>query len=535
MKISELPQAGPITGAEEVPIVQDGTTDEVSLATLLDAANIHTKATGVGAKSRTLAQARGDVVSLKDYCDGTGADDSVGLQNAINALGASGGAIVVPPGGKYYFGTPLVANAPITWFGWYGDVSANTNGSGVTAATPVFYWTGAVGAKMFTMKPATVGTAIFGGGSVGVSWDGNNAAGIAVAFDNCVASIFDGDVRKVTIAGVDVSSDSGSTTNFSERVRIVRLNFVWGVAAACQGAHGLRLRGNGVNVPATQHQLGEISGLVYNGNLVDIAECDNVKAGKVHGVVQAGGTGAAVRLRAGGAQGAINCLFLYLVGPYVEDAGLHGNHVGHYNSEGGSFNSGSVWHGKLLDYVTGKLYESHRYRLQKKILISSGDWVGDGAAGAQDLGLQWRSVMLPDAATSSASAIVIDDGDLDDGTITGVEIIVGTNGTSGGNYDLRIRCSTAAMDSQSGLVTPAYDTTAVYAAPAQYNMRRYTITFGTPLTYTKGNGLMLRVQRIGADATDTNTDPMNLIAARILYQGKGPHSAGSGTYTIPSW
>lgn len=482
-----------------------------------------------------VAEATPNVLQFGAKPDGT-ADASAAFQASIDFLGVNGGRIIVPPG-AYYCGTALVANAPVLFSGGtVGDTSTNPNGSGVVGQHPVLYWTGAAGTTILTYTPSSVGTVIFGGGIDGISFDGNNNAACAVHFDNCIGSIFDGDVRKVTDVGVDVSSVSGSGTAFSQRVWIRRLHFTYGTAAAVQNAHGLRLRGNGSTVPATQHQIGELSGLVYNGNLLDVAETDNLQANKVHGSVQSGGTGNALKLRAGGAQGANNNLFRYLVGPVSEDVGLRGNRFQHYVSEGGKIVSGSTWHGFLLDYTTGETYESHHYKLQKKINIAAGDWVGDAAVGAQDLGLQWRSISLPDAVTSSASAIVVDDFDLENGVITGVEVIVGTNGTSAGNYRLRIKFSTAAMDTPSGLVTPAIDDTSTYVAPAtQYTMHRQTLTFGTPVNYTKGNALFLRVQRLGADALDTNTDAMSLLGARILYRGTGPNSAGSGTYSVPNW
>ena len=496
-------------------------------------------APATGASSRTAQDKLYESISVKDFgADPTGlADSSMAFQAAINAAALRGGGTVWVEPGLYKISTMLTTTKAVVLRGTVRtDISSNTNGGGYLTAKPTILWTGSAGAYMYTIHPAVVGDCVWGGGSIDIEWNGNDLAAVAVWLDNTKYAVFDGKVRRVTYAGVLVNSVSGGVGNFSMKNHIRSLEFVWGVVAACQNAHGLLLGGNGSTVPATQQLVGDVSGLVYNGSLVHVTETDNAQFLSVHGVVQAPGTGAAVNLVNAGAQGSNHNFFVYCVGPVKLDNGLVGNVFLNYNSEGGGIaqtSGSSSWDGELVDYGTGERFTSHKYALRDKITLTAGDFVGDTTTARDALAFQWVCTTLNNAATMTASCIIPAPYWLSAGVIEAVEFYVGTNGTSAGNYRLTYKLSTGTLAGPA--VTPERTDTVTVAAGAQYTPTKLTWTPSSELPFAKGDHIFLTIQRLGADALDTNSDAMMLVGARILYRSSGPTTGGSGSYSIPSW
>ena len=497
---------------------------------------------GTGAVATTIQAKLRQIVNVTDYGavgDGV-ADDTQALQNAINAIQAVGGGQVFFQEGVYRITSTLTANVGVLLNGQSrNDVSSNTNGGGVATARPTILWDGPanIGAYMYVIKPATVGNCVWGGGAVNLEWNGNNKAVVGVHFDNTKYSTFDGKVRQVTFAGVLVNSASGSPGNFSMKNQIRSLEFVWGTTVACQNADGLSLGGNGVNVPSTQQLVGDVAGLVYNGSLVRIAECDNAQFQSVHGVVQAGGTGASVTLINAGAQGANHNVFYYCVGLVKSDNGLIGNNFIAYNSEGGGFlqlAGNSDWVGNLMDYVTGEQYASHNWKLRDKISLASSQLRGSSGTTLEEFASQWPCISLPAATNNKVSAIIPSPYWLNDGEIYEIEFILGKNGTGSGDYVLEVYLSTGTTASPA--VTPERTQLRIVTAGAQYTPTTYTFDFlANPLPFTKGDHIFLSAWRKGAEGSDTDPDSAMVLGVRILFKGDGPNSSGSGTYYIPAW
>lgn len=91
-KISELPIAGPITGAELVPIVQDGTTRKATVSELVPTPTY----TYPGGTTRTVNNKLNDLVSVKDFgATGNGVTDDT---SAFTAAAATGRPVFVPAG-----------------------------------------------------------------------------------------------------------------------------------------------------------------------------------------------------------------------------------------------------------------------------------------------------------------------------------------------------------------------------------------------------------------------------------------------------
>lgn len=507
----------------------------------VNASQVSYTAPFAGAETINVEAKLAQYVNVKDFgAVGDGfTNDTAAIQAAIDAVASIGGGQVFFEEGVYLITSGLTANIGVILNGQSRtDVSSNTNGGGVATARPTIYWGGSAGGYMFTIEPAVVGDCVWGGGSIDIEWNGGDAAAVGVHFNNTKYAIFDGKVRQVTFAGVLVNSQSGSVGNFSMKNHIRSLEFVWGVAVACQNANGLYFGGNGTNVPSTQQLVGDVSGLVYNGALVRIGETDNAQFQSVHGVVQTGGTGCAVDIRNVGAQPSNHNVFFYCVGPVKFDNGLTGNNFVAYNSEGGGFTQltgTSNWVGNLMDYVTGDQYVSHAWQLRDKISIKSSDLIGEsGTTAITAFALQWPCVSIGGGTDGKTACVIPAPYWISDGKITGVEVVVGSNGTSGGNYVLEVDMSTGT--SSSIAVTPERVQSNIVAAGAQYTPTTYTFDFfGVPLPFAKNDHIFLKIRRDGAAVADTNTDAMMILGARILFEGTGPNSPGSGNYYIPSW
>lgn len=533
--------AGALTGAEITPLSRgngllQSTVLKVAQWTLQTFQGF--KQNGSGTLARTFLDKARETVSITDFTgfDPTGATVSDAAFLAAIAALPSGGKIVIPPGAKINLATPLIANQPVLlWSDVRGDLSNNTNGSGTSY--PIIKWTGASGNYIFTIKPAVTGYGIWGGGSVGIEWDGNSVAGAAVHLDNTKFAKFDGKVRNTTYAGVIVDSASGIPGNFSAQNEIT-LEYIWGTTAACQNSHGLLLGGNGGTVAATQQRVRVALGLVYNGALVKISETDNCVIDFLNCSVQSPGTGVGLDIRNVGAQPSNHTLVKHMSGPIQLDAALVGTKILQYVSEGGGIKQiagTSLWDGELVDYVNGKVYKSHVFRLLQKLQLPASSFSGDSGTTLGKYGLLWQTIQMNDAGDSTASCITPAPYDLDAGKIVGVEFFIGSNGTTGGNYNFEIRASAVTPEASGGpgVVTPNVIQTTTVAAGAQYTQKKYTVNFTTPINYKLGDSIFVQFVRHGQNAADTNTDACFFLGARVLYTGTGPSTAGSGTYTLP--
>lgn len=482
----------------------------------------------------------GGTFYVDDYI-ATGEDDNwQSIQNAINDAEASGGGEVVFSCKNYAISNTLVAAKGVLLRGpTRVDLSTNTNGSDISTTTngPRIIWIGSFGKVMFEVKSDTFGECVWGGGAVDIEWNGSNTAGFGVHLNNTKYSRFRGKVRQVTFAGVQVSSVNGTTSNFSMKNHIESLEFTWGVSDACKDAIGLNLIGNLSNVSATQQLCGDISGLVYNGALVRIAETDNAQFQSVHGVVQSGGSGCAVKIINAGAQPSHHNIFHYVVGPVRQDSGIIGTFFGTYNSEGGGISQlagNSSWDGELVDYVTGRRFGSRKYKLRDVLAVPAGALTFSSGAADVSLASLWTGKSLGSDVPAECSFMSPPPSDWADGKITGVDVVVGTNGTYGGNCVLELILS--ATTSQVATITPEKTEISTFSSPIQYVPTKFSFNLGgIPLAYSKGEFIFLRVKRLIYNTGDTTTDGMIILGVNIYYTSTGPNSAGSGHYYVPFW
>src|SRR5689334_12012882 len=125
---------------------------------------------------------------------GTPNDDAPAFQVACNLL-TSGGVICLDQK-TYGFGSSVIANTPVLLRSVSSETEAseitnNTNGG--AASVPRIKWVGgSSNAAMFSVKPAITGNLVFGGGSMGIEWDGNAQISTGVNLDNTEGAVLSG-------------------------------------------------------------------------------------------------------------------------------------------------------------------------------------------------------------------------------------------------------------------------------------------------------------------------------------------------------
>jgi len=484
---------------------------------------------------RTVSSKLLETKSVKDFgllADGS-VDETVKLQAAVSYLDSQGGGVLTIPckgvinisaGILSTQGVLIRAESPTV-----NDDSSNTNGSGSSSVRIV--WVGGVStAHMYQIRSSTAGNVVWGGGSIGIEWDGGGKINGAVHLNNTKFSKFYGKIRNVTYAGVLISSLNGVAGNFSQ-LNEVDLEFVYGASAACDGANGVVLQGNGSTVPATQQQIYKVTGLVKNGYGLVVSDTDNCKIGYVN--VSNAGTGGAIQFNNSGTGNANVNLIEYVAGKIDWGSGLYGNRVLHYIGEAGGFSGSSSYHTTMFDYLTGRRYESHSFQLRKWLDFKIGDFLAGSGTSVVDVASKYLGVGLPDASTTKVTASLTADYDLANGSIEGIEIFYSTNDTVGGNVRFNVDMSSVSVGNTLNVATHSYPSTNPLGG--QYVLQKYAYTIAPAVDFAVGDTITLSISRLGADALDTSTGTVVILGVRLNYKSKGPDSAGSGTYYIPSW
>ncbi|HYD07100.1 MAG TPA: hypothetical protein VEC60_15295, partial [Reyranella sp.] len=150
-----------------------------------------------------------------------------------------------------------------------------------------------------------------------------------------------------------------------------------------------------------------------------------------------------------------------------------------------------------------------------------------------ELSQLWTSMKFPNAATTSAKTVIAAPYRWSDGNIVGLKIFHSTDAPNvSANVRLRVRAITRAVN--VSIATPEEDES--FTVSVLDNLLRYnssTIAFGSPLAFSRGDFLGLRIDRVGGDVADTMTGNWHLIGVALMYEGEGPDSSGSGTWNVP--
>ena len=150
------------------------------------------------------------------------------------------------------------------------------------------------------------------------------------------------------------------------------------------------------------------------------------------------------------------------------------------------------------------------------IILSAGVFVptnGTSQSFVASTGIQRTgAIMFPDASTTSASAQFVWPAGWSTATVT---LYLSNAGAGAGNVVVGCRVLTVANGDTFAATGLSPGSDATFAAPAQdaLGIRSFT---GSPLTVTAGSLARLSVLRFGAEAGDTLTNDLALIAAQIV-------------------
>lgn len=461
-------------------------------------------------------------------------DDTTAWQNAITAVQAlgQGCTLYVPkPSVAYKITATLTVTKPIRIMaeGYEADTTA---ASGVSLAGACLSWAGGA-SPMMIVKSSTASSRLWGVEILGLKFVGNNTATHGLLASSISRCKIDISVATVVTAGLLIDDGNSALSQFNN---IPRYQFVYGSQAAVQGASGIILDGtSGIGV--TQTLIGQVSGLVYNGNMIQLGDCDNNHIQHCHASIQSGGSGYSVYLGNGGAHPARNNVFDYVTGAVFTGSAAYGNTILHYNTEAGGITgvSGSKINYRAIGYTDGARYETPFFYMSDELFVPASMLVPAASSGATrgDAASLWPgAVVFPDAATSGAGFTMGPPALWAAGAITGMRLYFTTDSANTSkSVMLRFRIKHAGpnADIQTASLDESY---AVAVSDVAY---RYTVLTRSVTTYNFGiqDFQAFRIDRIGADVGDTASGNFILLGIGIRMTSAGPTAGGSGPFFSP--
>lgn len=497
------------------------------------------KSDATGGVVRYLHDKLSETVSVKDFgAVGDGVtDDTAAIQAAVDSFPANGGELFVPTG-IYKVTAEINVKTPVLLLceGRF-DVSTSPNTSGTLLVT--FRWGGAADGYMFVFSTqtsaeliagTTTGEIINGGGIDGALLDGQNTAGFGIWAASTNNAKFNIQAREFKSTGILV--DGGNAALSVRNEFIVRI--VWGTQPDSQPMNGIHFRRyNGQ--PSTQNRVLSVSGLIYNGDLVINQDTDNNVFNHVHGVTQSGGTGRTISFRNGATNHGRNNFVEYVNGDVYAESLTYGNRILHHNSEGSFIQlaTGAQLHYDAIDYVNAEVWGTHKFKMRDEYHVTPDVMRPDGTVctSVAVVGNLWSALNFPESSSGYANFSIPKIYDWNDGTIESIDFLFTTDGTSAGNVVFRIRALTPAQ--LSGLATPSVNENATLAVNATTNVaNKRTHTLATPIAYSNNDALLMRIDRLPADAADTHINNIKLLGLILNFVAEGPDSGGSGPYDV---
>lgn len=459
-------------------------------------------------------------------------DDAAAIQAAIDAAEAAGGGVVFFQALDFAIESTLTVNQPVLLVG-AGCGEATNNGSGSSTATTKLKWTGSSGGgPMIKFVSAVAGEWITAGGVENLFMDANlNATGCIWA-DSAKHMVFGRPggrlrLRNAQSFGLKISSENGVLAQFCF------IHADYRVGQAANTSHGLYI--DCTTAAQTQHQVSYWAATVVDGDAMRIEGfIDSSRFYRVGGTVT--GTGRGVVLLDAGTGTPQKNVFYYVNGDFHAGGTSYGNEILHFNSEGKSLtaDAGARIHYSTVDWTHGDRFETHTYPMAAEIALAAasfGNSVGTATLGGQGV---WSAWNLPDASTGRiASSAGVPP--WANGSIVKVRVHF-TKGSASvsANVVLAIDVTTKALGNV-GISTPDHQSGNL-TVPVRDGVRvndYYDYAFGgSPVAFARGDHLMVSLQRVGADASDTLAMDLGILAVTIFYESNGPDSAGTGTYDI---
>jgi hypothetical protein len=329
---------------------------------------------GSGAVSRSMQSKIGDFVNVRDFGalgDGS-ANDTAALQAAIDYAESLGGGTVHFPVGNYLISATLTVQKGVRLVG-EGQIQDSPSSSGVAEGSCI-RWNSASHLDMCQIKSATFGNTLRGAGSINIVWHGSSYAKCAIRASSVMHCEFDGVSQAFTEAGLVLDNGNGVLCGLT---KIPRWEHIYGSAVATEGSHGLVLDGDVMPNPTsgvTNNQIGAVTGLIKNGNMVHMRDCDGNVIQHIQASRVSGGTGRAIAFKNGSQRHARNNLVVWMHGSVLAESGTRGNNILHLNSEAADLqiDAGGQLHYNTTDYISADQWQTHRYVMSDQLLLPPG-------------------------------------------------------------------------------------------------------------------------------------------------------------------
>lgn len=328
---------------------------------------------GAGAVTRTAQNKMRDVFNVKDFGalgDGLN-DDTAEIQAAIDALEAIGGGTLFFPYGTYLITATLTVNKGVRLVG-EGQINDTTSSSGVVGGTTI-QWNSASNLDMITIKSATANQYLRGAGVIGIIGHGGSAAKSFIRASSIMNCKFDGVSQAVTEGGLILDDGNGVLCGLNQ---IPHWEHIYGSVAAVEGAHGVVLNGDVSDIGVTHNWIGSITGLVKNGDLLFMKDCDGNVIQHIQTSIAVGGTGHGVSFRNGTLNHARNNLIQWMLGDVLAESSTHGNNILHLHSGDTEvqIDAGGHLHYNTIDATNAEQWQTHRFVMSDQLLLNPGDF-----------------------------------------------------------------------------------------------------------------------------------------------------------------
>lgn len=288
------------------------------------------------------------------------------LQAAIDHLESAGGGTLHFPFGVYLIGATLTINKGVKLVG-EGEIG-DTPGASLAPDGTVIQWNSLASADLIAVKSTTANHYLYGFGIRNIMLRGSAAATAGIRASSIANCDFHLSAFDFTEAGV-VVDDSNGVISFNNNFR---MRFIYGVAAATDGAHGLKFDGDVIGV--TQNTIHWLSGLVKNGWMLWLSGADGNHVFTIQAAVNSGGTGGAVRFNNGPSYPAQNNQIEVMWGRAHAESATFGNEIKRAHSEAGgvTIDSGGQLHYTAYDYLNAERWDCHSFVMSDEYLVPTG-------------------------------------------------------------------------------------------------------------------------------------------------------------------
>ena len=474
-----------------------------------------------------------------------GATDDVAAYEGVMSLApADERTRVQLPHGVSRIASNLHHSKPVLFIGQgRGEVSTASNGSATPGTT--IRWNGAANGEMVFMcannradvsAGATTAELLQGAGWIDVAFNGQaNATDTFAARAIWAASYKEMELRihVRNFTGSAVLCDGG---NGILSIRgLFDINVVWGTNALCYGGGGLSFRRFN-SFPSTQNIIKRVWGLIYDGTGVLLGDTDNNGVEWCHVTRQSGGAGFALYLANGVTSPARMNVIDYLNGHIKVESDTYGNIIHAWNSEASSLDlaAAAQLHYTIIDYVNSRRYSTYPYKKEAVIPVSSLAMRPDGSVATSQTTASgvWAGIRFTDASTGTSHFNIPYLPDCDTGELYGIRYKFNMEtGNTTKNIVIQCRIETATVGT-SIATADLNETHTVAVTDATNTLNVVEKTFASPLTFTRDDVILGRLDRLGADAADDASGNMVLFGIDLLYRTLRPAN-GASDFAVP--